>query len=154
VYLVTRFTSLSALQVATAIGWSVSSVRRLQSRYLHEAETALKVAPRGSRHHENMSLEEEKALLFPFLEKAKKGGVLVVNEIKTAYEERVGHKVPKSTVYRMLARHGWRKIAPRPYHPKVELVKQEEFKKIPQNCKEGGYISKGAGTTYSDYVSR
>ena len=72
-YLVTRFTSLSALQVATAIGWSVSSVRQLQSRCLHEAETALKVAPRGSRYHENMSLEEEKALLFPFLEKAKKG---------------------------------------------------------------------------------
>jgi transposase len=145
---------LSAPQVATAIGWNVSSVRRLQSHYLHEAEAALKVAPRGGRYHENMSLEEEKALLSPFLEKAKKGGVLVVSEIKTAYEERVGHKVPKSTVYRMLARHGWRKIAPRPYHPKVDLVKQEEFKKNPQNRKEGSCISKGAGTTYSDYVSR
>jgi hypothetical protein len=29
----------------------------------------------------------------------------------------------------MLARHGWRKIVPRPKHPKADTDAQEEFKK-------------------------
>jgi len=68
-------------------------------------------------------------LLKQFFNKAKDGGILVVNEIKLAYELKVGHKVPKSTVYRMLARHDWRKIVPYRRHPKADLDKQEAFKK-------------------------
>ncbi|MBW2145601.1 MAG: winged helix-turn-helix domain-containing protein [Deltaproteobacteria bacterium] len=36
-------------------------------------------------------------------------------EIKKALEKHVGHKVHKSTVYRLLKRQGWRKVAPRPF---------------------------------------
>jgi hypothetical protein len=43
----------------------------------------------------------------------------------------VAHRVPKSTVYRMLARHGWRKLAPRPRHRKADAVRQQAFKKTP-----------------------
>jgi len=75
------------------------------------------------------SLEEEETILAHFFKKAKNGGVLVVNEVKAVYEEAVGRCVPKSTVYRMLARHGWRKIAPRPRHPKADPQKMEAFKK-------------------------
>jgi hypothetical protein len=76
-----------------------------------------------------MSREEEEALLMPFLETAKKGGVLVVAPLKEAYERAVGHQVPDSTVYRVLVRHGWRKLAPDKRHPKTDLLAQEEFKK-------------------------
>jgi hypothetical protein len=69
---------------------------------------------RGGRRRANLSLEQEEMLLSDFFDKAKTGGVLVVNDVKVAYEKALGHGVPKSTVYRMLARHGWRKIAPRP----------------------------------------
>jgi hypothetical protein len=37
---------------------------------------------------------------------------LEVSRVKAAYEQALGRKVPKSTVYRMLARHGWRKVVP------------------------------------------
>ena len=47
-------------------------------------------------------------------DQAKDGGVLIVSEIKRAYEAEVGHKVVKTTIYRMLDRHDWRKIMPRP----------------------------------------
>jgi transposase len=120
---------LSSKEIAIAIGWDPSSVRRLQSKYLKEGETALLVSARGGRHRENLSLEEEKEVLEPFFEKSKAGGILIVKEIKLAYEGEVGGKVPKSTIYRMLARHGWRKVSPRPHHPKADSVKQEEFKK-------------------------
>jgi transposase len=76
-----------------------------------------------------MSVEQEAAFLAPFLERAKVGGILVVAPIQTAYEKALGRKVPESTVYRLLARHGWRKIAPRPRHPKADPERQEAWKK-------------------------
>jgi hypothetical protein len=65
------------------------------------------------------------------------GELLVVNEIKAALEKRVGHPVPKTTVYRMLHRHGWRKIHPRRRHPKQVPEVLEDFKK-------GGFAKRGA----------
>jgi transposase len=85
--------------------------------------------PRGGRRRELMSLDEEKAFLTPWIEKAGTGGVLVVHPIHIAFQERVGHKVPKSTVYRMLARNGWRKVTPDTRHPKADPAAQDEFKK-------------------------
>lgn len=104
---------LSSQDIATAIGWNPSSVRRFQARYLKEGESAFEINERGGRNRENMSIEEEKDLLKPFFQKAEKDGVLVVKEIKLAYEDKIGYKVPKSTVYRMLFRHGWRKVYPK-----------------------------------------
>lgn len=69
------------------------------------------VNKRGGRRRENLSIEEEKEVLVPFFEKSKTGEILIVKEIKLAYEAKVGCKVPKSTIYRMLARHGWRKVS-------------------------------------------
>src|SRR5215470_3519082 len=34
-----------------------------------------------------------------------------------------------STVYNLLHRHGWRKLMPRPFHPKRDLAAQNTFKK-------------------------
>ncbi len=56
--------------------------------------------------------------------KAKEGGVLIVTPIKIAYEEKTGRKVAESTIYRMLARHNWRKLAPDTGHPKGDPVLQ------------------------------
>ena len=56
-----------------------------------------------------------------------------VSRIKAAYEQALGRKVPKSTVYRMLARHGWRKVVPRPRHPKSDAATQAAFKKTDEN---------------------
>ena len=76
-----------------------------------------------------MGIDQEDEVLRPFLEKAGIGGILVVSPIKIAYEQAVGHVVPKSTIYRLLARYGWRKLARRPRHPKADSEAQEEFKK-------------------------
>jgi transposase len=115
--------------IARALGWHPVHVRRVQAQYLREGEAALPVERRGGRRHQNLSVAEEQALLAPFLRPAEAGGVLVVTAIRAAYEARVGHAVPKSTVYRMLERHGWRKIAPRPHHPKADPAAQAAFKK-------------------------
>lgn len=120
---------LSSDEVARAIGWHPASVRRVQAAYLREGGSALSTEGRGGRRHENLSREEEKALLKEFTPLAERGGILEVSAVKAAYEARVGHRVPKSTVYRMLKRHGWRKIVPRPKHPKSDPAQQQAFKK-------------------------
>jgi transposase len=120
---------LNSHQVAVAIGWHPNSVKKLQAQYLRHGEAVLQLSKSGGRYRQNMTLEEEGVFLAPFFEKAKTGGVIVATEIKVAYEDKVGHRVPKSTIYRMLARHGWRKISPRPRHPKKDASLEFEFKK-------------------------
>jgi len=120
---------LSSHKVAEAVGLSKGTVKIIQSNYFKEGEAVLIGVGRGGRRNENMSFEEESKLLSSFIKKSSKGGVLVVSEIKTCYESKVGHRVPKSTIYRMLSRHGWRKIAPRPRHPRADIKAQETFKK-------------------------
>jgi transposase len=120
---------LNADQVAQAVGWLPASVRRLQAQYLKKGEILLKSAGRGGRRHQNLTRQEEQDLLERFTVKAKRGGMLEVSPVKLAYEKAVGHAVPKSTVYRMLARQEWRKIAPRPHHPQVNAIRQQAFKK-------------------------
>lgn len=114
--------------VARAIGWSLGYVRQVQANYLKRGELALRIGGKGGRRRENMSPKEEQELLAPFFGKAERGEMLLVMEIKQAYEAKLGRVVPKSTVYRMLERHGWRKISPRPYHPKENAAAQEVFK--------------------------
>ena len=84
---------------------------------------------RGGRFHENLTRAQEADLLADLLPTAQAGGVLVVAELKARYEQRLGRAVPKSTIYRVLARHGWRKIAPRPRHPQRDPSRQAAFKK-------------------------
>ena len=63
------------------------------------------------------------------IEQASAGGVLKVAEVQQAYEAQVGKAVPNSTIYRVLARHGWRKVVPRPRHPKADGAARGAFKK-------------------------
>jgi len=76
-----------------------------------------------------MTFEEEQALLAPFFERARESGMLIVTPIKIAYEEKIGRTVAESTIYRMLARHNWRKLAPDTRYPKGTPAHQEEHKK-------------------------
>lgn len=64
-----------------------------------------------------------------FASKGDDGQILEVSKIKKRYEEFARKKVNKSVVYRMLSRHGWRKIAPRPIHPNNDKMLLDTFKK-------------------------
>ena len=120
---------MSVAEISTAIGLSPASVRCFHSRYLKRGVPVLLGRPRGGRRHQNLTLEQERQLLAEFVAEAKRGGLLEVGPIRQAYEKALARQVPKSTVYRMLARHGWRKLAPRPRHPDSDAGRREEFKK-------------------------
>ena len=44
----------------------------------------------------------------------------------------LGRPVAASVVWRLLARHGWRKVAPDTRHPKSDPAAQEAWKKLPE----------------------
>lgn len=112
------------------IGKSRTTVARLRREFLGLARgTELPRKQWGGRRRENMTREEEARILSPFLERAENGGIVIVTPIKEAYEQAVGHRVPYSTIYRILVRHGWRKLAPDKRHPKTDPLAQEAFKK-------------------------
>ena len=121
---------LSNTMAAQILGIGSATVVRMQRKI--RDQVANKPAQKGTwggRRRQLLSIEEEKQFLEPWIEKAEAGGVLVVPPIHEALEERLGHKVSASTVYRILARHGWRKVTPDTCHPKRDAQAQEEFKK-------------------------
>jgi transposase len=120
---------LPAAEVALVLGWRTSSVYNLQSRYQQEGEGTLLGTGRGGRRHAWLSPEQEQGLLHSFMPTAEQGGMVEASALVRAYEQEAGHPVALSTVYRLLTRHGWRKLVPRPQHPDASREVQEAFKK-------------------------
>lgn len=128
--LIPKICGASNANTAEVLGIGKATVVRMQKEIRDQAAGKSKTkAPWGGRRRAHLSLEEEKEFLEPWIEKAERGGILVVPPIHIAYEERIGCRVAASTVYRMLARHGWRKVAPDTCHPKRDVQEQEDFKK-------------------------
>jgi transposase len=88
----------------------------------------------GGRRKANMSMAEEEAFLNSFKDRARSGGILEVSEIRAKLEEVLCRKVHLSAVYKLLHRHGWRKIAPRKRNAKSDPLAQEAWKK---NSRDG-----------------
>lgn len=122
-------TDLNPEQIAEMLSWNTGTVRRIQSEFIRKGDSIFCLSDRGGRHNQHLTIEEEDRFLAPFIKAAQVGGVIVATDIKQKYEELVGRKVPKSTIYRLLARNDWRQIVPRPRHPKADPVIQETFKK-------------------------
>jgi len=124
--------------IAAAMGVSLSTVNRAHMSYDGGGIKALKPKPIGGRQRENMTVAEEKTLLARFANAAGAGEMLNVHDLKAAYEQAIGHSTSNSTIYNLLARHGWRKLMPRPFHPKRDLVAQNDFKKTASHRLSGG----------------
>lgn len=121
---------LSLEATAQMIGVSVGWTSRLRNAFIRgEVVGDGSTPPRGGRHHENFTPEREIEVLKPFLDRARTGGVLVVPEIKPILEAALGRPMALSTVYNLLHRHGWRKLAPDQQHPQSDAQAQQDWKK-------------------------
>jgi transposase len=74
-------------------------------------------------------VEQEEDFLVPWLEQAQAGSILVVSPLRAALAQQLGQPMKASVVYRLLARHGWRKVAPDTRHPKSDPQIQAAWKK-------------------------
>ena len=119
----------SADLITNITGYKLQTIRNIHSEFLKHGLQALEINQKGGRNHELLSIKQEKKLIGEFEQKAKDGGIIEISKIHTAVEKIVGKKIAQSTTYRMLDRHDWRKITPRPTHPKSSIEAMENFKK-------------------------
>lgn len=121
---------LSLQATAQMIGLSVGWTSRLRNAFIRgDVVGDGSTPPRGGRHHANFTPEREIEVLKPFLDRARTGGVLMVPEIKPLLEAALGRTMALSSVYNLLHRHGWRKLAPDKQHPQSDAQAQQDWKK-------------------------
>jgi hypothetical protein len=122
---------MSLAQTAEVTGLSIGWVSKQRNRFIQGKAVGDNTVPArgGGRRRQNFTLEEEAAVLNPFLEQARQGGILVVGQIKHHLEEALGRPMSLSSLYTLLHLHDWRKLAPDKRHPQSDPVAQEEWKK-------------------------
>jgi len=119
-----------AKEIALHTGLAEQTVHNLISQYNRLGPEAVEGPGKGGRRRSYLSFEEEAAFVEPFKQKALSGQIAQTGEIKGALERRLGYKVHRTTVYRLLKRHGWRKVVPGHFHIQVKKEEQEAFKKF------------------------
>jgi len=118
-----------ASDIAKHTGLALQTVHNLISQYNRQGPAALEGPGKGGRRRAYLTVAEEAEFLQSFRELAITGQVATTREIQRALEKKVGHPVDKSMVYKMLQRHGWRKVVPRTAHEKSDPERQAAFKK-------------------------
>ena len=142
-------------QTAHVLGVGRATVARLQAAFRKHG-SALPPAARnwGGRRQSLLTPEEERAFLKPWVARAATGNLVVVSPIRAALAQRLGQPVKPSVVYRLLARHGWRKVAPDTRHPKSKPEVQAAWKKTPRSAGHPADSGCGQGAPRAVDVSR
>jgi transposase len=125
-----------ATEIAKHTSTSVRTVHQVISDYNRLGVAAIETAGQGGRRNCYLSWQEEEEFLAPFMTSATQGELSTIQRIHQTFEQKVGSVVRPSVIYRLLERHGWRKVMPRPHHPEADVQAQEAFKKTsPCWCK-------------------
>ncbi len=120
-------------EIAQKLDTSDKMVSQWVSAYINNGGISALLPKERIGMHRNLSIEEEKEFLSAYTKQAEAGQIIDLNELKAAYIEKVGHSIGGSQIYRMLERHGWRKVMPRSKHPqKTSDEAIEASKKLKQ----------------------
>ena len=117
-----------AAEIARHCGVSKATVHAVISRYSRLGVAAIETPGKGGRRRHYLTLEEEQEFLAPFFAQAERVEVATVEHMWRAFEQRVVHPVDDSSIYRLLRHHRWRKVMPRPRHPKSDWETQEQLR--------------------------
>lgn len=118
-----------AKEIALHVGVGKGTVHNLISDYNRFGPDVVERVGRGGRRNAHLTRDEEAEFIAPFVDMAQKGQIVRGAQIGKVLEERVGYPLHHSIIYRLLDRHGWRKVVPRPFHANAKKEIQEEFKK-------------------------
>jgi transposase len=117
-----------AAAIAQQLGGSKEFVHQTIARDKRQGPDAFLGPGTGGRHHADRTLEQETAVLVPVVAQAATGDLPTRAQIQAALETQLGRPVADTTVYRLLDRHGWRTVVPRPQHPQSRPEARDPWK--------------------------
>lgn len=121
---------LNLEQTAAAIGRSVGRTSTMRTQFMGKVNGKKEVirSKRELRNRANVSFESEAQILKEVMRQAVKDGVVVIPPLKPKVDARLGKIIALTTLYSMLARHGWKKVAP----AKARRKGQVQWKQLPK----------------------
>jgi transposase len=125
----TQMGPFHAEEVAKMLGISKQAVWLWVGQYNRNGPEGLVRQGRGGRRWSLLSWSKEEALLKSFEKRALEGEVITAKQMLPKICQATGGEVSLAYVYRLLRRHRWRKLGPRPRHVKADPEAQEAFKK-------------------------
>jgi len=128
----------SSKYISQIVGYCSAFVDQIISTFNKEGLTGID-AKKQVGNRKNLTFQKEEELLLSFSKQAENGKMLEVSDIISGYENLIGRTVAKSIVYKMLKRHGWRKVMPRSQHPNKASVEEiDAYKKNHSNSTRDG----------------
>lgn len=128
---------LNLTQTAQVLGRSKGSISTMRNRFCQQDKSGQARHTWGKSHLRNRAkstLQKESEALDKVLKNANKGSVLTIPELRAKMESALGHSISLAGFYRLLKRHGWRKIAPDTQHPKGDQQVRDDWKKNSARC--------------------
>ena len=120
-------------EITEITGFNTQYVSDLVTKYLKNGLDAI-LSDKRTSNNRRMTFADETIFLEQFKELADAGQLVTVAKILEKFNEETGKNNDSSTIYRLLKRHGWRKLKPRPQHPgKASDEEIDSSKKLRQN---------------------
>ena len=113
-----RYEGKKVREIAEITGLKISSISRICTRYRKEGLEGF-ITNKYTSHRRLMTEEQEREILSRFEKAAEAGQEVTAQAIKAAFDEAIGRDTGNSYIYVLLKRHNWRKVKPRPKHPKA-----------------------------------
>ncbi len=112
-----RYEGMKNAEICEKLDYSEPSIINLIKEFKNSGiEEYTKLKYKGN--HRSLTEEEEDEILKEFEERAEKGQIVTVKEIKAKFDEKIGKDTGRGYIYMLLKRKGFRKVMPRNRHPK------------------------------------
>ena len=115
-------------EIAEATGYHPQRITQMVTEVINNGIDSILSDHRTSNIY-RMTFAQEIEFLRQFKEMAENGQLVTVEPILKKYEEATGKKSNTTSIYRLLKRHGWRKLKPRPKHPKAASTEEQSRQK-------------------------
>ena len=116
--LMLRYEGYKVRELAKIFGMRLNSISQLCRRYREQGLEEF-MRNKYTSHRRALTEEQEQEILSRFEKAAEAGKGVTALEIKAAFDETRGKDTGRGYIYALLRRHGWRKVMPRPKHPKA-----------------------------------
>ena len=131
--LILRYEGMSNAEISLRTGFNNRYITTLMGLYKKQGlEEFIRI--KQTSHNRNMSESEEAEVLAECEKEAEAGQMLTAAIVQEKLEKRLGRAIAQNYAYRVMKRHGWRKVMPRSKHPKAASREEQDSSKKLKHC--------------------